>query len=128
MNPKAAVDIKKVLESYRQVKPAKTTDLFILGMLANKDLSGYDIYKAISAKSNFTDSWFKLNKGTVYNTLARFNDEKFIEVVERQSTSRKRKLRAKLLKVTSSRKYRRTTNSTEPRIERMVSDVILVSR
>jgi len=86
MGSEAAVDMEEMLELLKPVKPAKMTDLLILGMLSSKNLSGYDIYKAIAAKADFVGSWLKLNKGTVYNTLARFNDEKFIEVVERKSS------------------------------------------
>ena len=89
MSPEAAAKVEEKLKSFRQVKPAKITDLFILGMLASKDLSGYDIYKAIASKSDFIGSWLKLNKGTVYNTLARFNNQKFIEVVESKSSGNK---------------------------------------
>ena len=78
MDQDSAADLEDMLESFRQTKPAKVSDLFILGMLAGKNLSGYDIYKAIAAKAEFLGSWFSLNKSTVYNTLARFTDEKFV--------------------------------------------------
>jgi DNA-binding PadR family transcriptional regulator len=83
MNLTHAKDRKEFLDSYNAAKPAKISDLLILGLLSYKNLSGYDIYKFIERKADYSGSFLRINKTTVYNTLSRMTDEGFVTIVER---------------------------------------------
>lgn len=83
MNLTHARDAKEFLDSYKAVKPAKISDLLILGLLSYENLSGYDIFKFIERKADYSGSFLRINKTTVYNTLSRMTDEGLVEIVER---------------------------------------------
>ena len=87
MEPKETGEALKFLESYKEPKPVKISDIFILGILSCKNLSGYDIYKFIEKKADASGSWLKLNKSTVYNTLSRMESEGFVETIERVASN-----------------------------------------
>ena len=74
--------IKEVLDSYKEVKPAKISDLLILGLLSHKNLSGYDIYKFIEGKADRSGSLLRITKTTVYNTLSRMTDDGLVRITE----------------------------------------------
>lgn len=84
MNLKDAEDIKKLLDSYKESKPPRISDLLILGLLSYRNLSGYDIYRFIERKADVSGSLLKLQKATVYNTLSRMADQGFVEIVEKK--------------------------------------------
>lgn len=74
--------IKEILDSYRMAKPAKISDLLILGLLSHKNLSGYDIYKFIEGKADRSGSLLRITKTTVYNTLSRMTDDGLVRINE----------------------------------------------
>lgn len=80
MAKKIKFNLEKFADTYKKAKPLKVTELYILGMLAYKDSSGYDIYRLIAKKSEGVGAWLKLNKATIYNTLARMTQDRLIEV------------------------------------------------
>lgn len=82
MNPDNK-NVKEILDSYKGVKPAKISDLIILGLLSYRNLSGYDIYKFIEGKADRSGSLLRINKSTVYNTLSRMTDEGVVKITER---------------------------------------------
>jgi DNA-binding PadR family transcriptional regulator len=78
---------KEILDSFKAVKPAKISDLLILGLLSHRNLSGYDIYKFIEGKADRSGSLLRINKTTVYNTLSRMTDEGHVRITEQVQDS-----------------------------------------
>ncbi|MBU7015984.1 MAG: helix-turn-helix transcriptional regulator [Theionarchaea archaeon] len=81
--------IKEVLDSYKAVRPAKISDLLILGLLSHRNLGGYDIYKFIEGKADRSGSLLRINKTTVYNTLSRMTDEGLVRITEQVRESKR---------------------------------------
>lgn len=82
MDPKNIEDIKTFFGSYKEAKPSKASELFILGYLSHKDMSGYDIFKFIEKTADTGGTWYKMNKATVYNTLNRMSQDGLIEITK----------------------------------------------
>lgn len=74
------INLDKLMNDYTSAKPLKISELYVLGLLSYKDSSGYDMYKLIAKKSQAAGSFLKLNKTTVYNTIARLCDEGLIKI------------------------------------------------
>ena len=81
-NNKPNFDLDKLYRDYTNTKSLKVPELYILGLLSFKDASGYDIYKLIAKKSEAAGSFLRLNKATIYNTMARMTDDGLIEIKE----------------------------------------------
>jgi DNA-binding PadR family transcriptional regulator len=81
-NAQEKISLDKLYHDYTHTKPLKVPELYILGLLSFSDASGYDIYKLIAKKSEAAGSFLRLNKATVYNTMARLTDDGLIEIKE----------------------------------------------
>jgi DNA-binding PadR family transcriptional regulator len=69
-----------MIKSFKEAKPMKVSELYILGILSLKDSSGYDIYRLISQKGEGVGHFLKLNKATTYNTINRLYKNGLIEI------------------------------------------------
>lgn len=82
MDPKSPQDIKKFLELFNKTKLTKPVSLFIYGLLADQNLSGYDIYRLLELKGEAISSAFGINKATIYNTLKKMEKLGHIKIVK----------------------------------------------
>jgi DNA-binding PadR family transcriptional regulator len=82
MDPNNIQDVKKFINSYKEIKTSKVSELYILGLLSHMNLSGYDIFKLVEKTADTSGGWVSVNKATVYNTLNRFEKDGLIEIVE----------------------------------------------
>jgi len=82
LDPKSPQDIKKFLELFNKTKLTKPVSLFIYGLLADQNLSGYDIYRLLELKGEAISSAFGINKATIYNTLKKMEKLGHIKIVK----------------------------------------------
>ena len=80
MKQKHKFNLEKFAKAYKNAKPLKVPELYVLGILSFEDSSGYEIYKLIASKGEGVGSWLKLNKTTTYNTINRLCNEGLVEV------------------------------------------------
>jgi DNA-binding PadR family transcriptional regulator len=82
MDPNNIEDVKKFVKSYKDIKPSKASELYILGLLSHMNLGGYDIFKLIEKTADTSGGLVRVNKATVYNTLNRMEKDRLIEIVK----------------------------------------------
>lgn len=82
MDPKNPEDIKRFLELFNKAKLTKPVSLFIYGLLADQNLSGYDIYRLLELKGEAISSAFGINKATIYNTLKKMEELGHTKIVK----------------------------------------------
>ncbi len=82
MDPNNIEDVKKFVKMYKEIKPSKASELYILGLLSHMNLSGYDIFKLIEKTADTSGGLVRVNKATVYNTLNRMEKDGLIVIVE----------------------------------------------
>ncbi len=81
--PATAETIKAALRGMRPSAKVKISDILILGLLSQRPMSGYDIYRFVEKKADASGSWLNLNKKTVYNSLGRMKDAGLVTLHER---------------------------------------------
>jgi DNA-binding PadR family transcriptional regulator len=77
------------LRELARVQPLKPVELLALGYLSYEDLSAYDVFRKFETGYQALRPWFVWNKRSVYNTVARLQDNGRIEVACRRSDGRR---------------------------------------
>lgn len=82
MDPKNPIDIKKFMDRYKENPGVDTKEIIIYGMLANQNMSGYDLFKIIEHKAFVMGPMMKASKQSVYNLLKKIEEKGDCEVAE----------------------------------------------
>jgi len=82
MDPSNIEDVKKFVKQYKDLRPSKASELYILGLLSHMNLGGYDIFKLIEKTADTSGGLVRVNKATVYNTLNRMEKDGIIKIVK----------------------------------------------